>query len=171
MSPLSPGDSSGDFQGRIGRYYNDSQPWWPPEATPPAGAPNVVVVVLDDVGFAQFGCYGSDISTPTFDDLAAQGLQFTNFHTTAVCSATRACVMTGRNHHSNGMGRVIEVATGFPGYNARIPRSNGRREVAPDPRGRLPCRRQPQAVAPGEGVRPLLRVHGRGDPPVRPLAH
>lgn len=125
MSPLSPGDSSGDFQGRIGRYYNDSQPWWPPEATPPAGAPNVVVVVLDDVGFAQFGCYGSDISTPTFDDLAAQGLQFTNFHTTAVCSATRACVMTGRNHHSNGMGRVIEVATGFPGYNARIPRSNG----------------------------------------------
>jgi len=117
--------SGSDFKGRIGRYYDDSQPWWPPEATPPPGAANVVVVVLDDVGFAQFGCYGSDISTPTFDALAADGLQFTNFHTTAVCSATRACVMTGRNHHSNGMGRVIEVATGFPGYNARIPRSNG----------------------------------------------
>jgi arylsulfatase A-like enzyme len=113
------------FKGRIGRYYDDSEPWWEAEPKAPETAPNVVIVVLDDVGFAQFGCYGSDIATPTFDGLAAAGLQFTNFHTTAVCSATRACVMTGRNHHSNGMGRVIEVATGFPGYNARIPRSNG----------------------------------------------
>jgi arylsulfatase A-like enzyme len=113
------------FGGRIGRYYDDSVPWWSPEETPPRGAPNVVIVVLDDVGFAQLGCYGSDIATPAFDGLAERGLRFTNFHTTAVCSATRACLMTGRNHHSNGMGRVIEVATGFPGYNARMPRSNG----------------------------------------------
>jgi arylsulfatase len=116
---------SSTFKGRIGRYYDDSEPWWPPVAAPPDHAPNVVIVVLDDVGFAQFGCYGSDISTPTFDALAGAGLQFTNFHTTAVCSATRACLMTGRNHHSSGMGRVIEVATGFPGYNAQIPRSHG----------------------------------------------
>jgi arylsulfatase len=117
--------SSSIFKGRIGRYYDDSEPWWPPGVAPPADAPNVVIVVLDDVGYAQFGCYGSDISTPTFDALAGAGVRFTNFHTTAVCSATRACLMTGRNHHSNGMGRVIEVATGFPGYNAQIPRSNG----------------------------------------------
>jgi arylsulfatase len=116
---------SSNFKGRIGRYYDDSEPWWASEEKAPAGAPNVVIVVLDDVGFAQFGCYGSDISTPTFDSLAEGGLRFTNFHTTAVCSATRACLMTGRNHHSNGMGRVIEVATGFPGYNAQIPRANG----------------------------------------------
>jgi arylsulfatase A-like enzyme len=115
----------GTFKGRIGRYYDDSEPWWTPDVGAPDNAPNVVIVVLDDVGFSQFGCYGSDISTPTFDRLASAGLQFTNFHTTAVCSATRACVMTGRNHHSNGMGRVIEVATGFPGYNAQIPRANG----------------------------------------------
>lgn len=110
---------SGTFKGRIGRYYDDSEPWWTPDVKAPDNAPNVVIVVLDDVGFAQFGCDGSDISTPTFDRLAGEGLQFTNFHTTAVCSATRACVMTGRNHHSNGMGRVIEVATGFPGYARR----------------------------------------------------
>jgi arylsulfatase A-like enzyme len=117
--------SRSTFEGRIGRYYDDSVPWWSPEVTPPQGAPNVVIVVLDDVGYAQFGCYGSDIATPTFDGLADRGLRFTNFHTTAVCSATRASLLTGRNHHSNGMGRVIEVATGFRGYNARIPRSNG----------------------------------------------
>jgi arylsulfatase len=117
--------STSGFQGRIGRYYDDSEPWWEPEPRAPAGAPNVVIVVLDDVGYAQFGCYGSDIATPALDGLARGGLQFTNFHTTAVCSATRACIMTGRNHHSSGMGRVIEVATGFPGYHARIPRANG----------------------------------------------
>jgi arylsulfatase A-like enzyme len=113
------------FGGRIGRYYDDSEPWWPPVVRPPDGTPNVVVVVLDDVGFAQLGCYGSDIDTPAFDALAGDGLQFTNFHTTAVCSATRAALLTGRNHHSSGMGRVIEVSTGFPGYNAQIPPENG----------------------------------------------
>jgi arylsulfatase A-like enzyme len=115
----------GEFQGHIGRYHWESEPWWPPEPAPPPGAPNVVIVVLDDVGFAQLGCFGSDIATPTFDRLAAGGLRFTNFHTTALCSPTRACVLTGRNHHSCGMGRVTELATGFPGYDARIPRSCG----------------------------------------------
>ncbi len=113
------------FGGVIGRYYTESAPWWPERPTAPAGAPNVVMVVLDDVGFAQLGCFGSDIETPVFDALGDEGVRFSNFHTTAVCSATRASLLTGRNHHASGMGRVIEVATGFPGYNARIPAENG----------------------------------------------
>jgi arylsulfatase len=113
------------FGGTIGRYVTESVPWWPPAQRAPDGAPNIVMLVLDDVGFAQLGCFGSDLRTPTFDALAAGGLRYTNFHTTALCSPTRAGLLTGRNHHSNGMGRVIELATGFPGYNARIPKSNG----------------------------------------------
>src|SRR5688572_20784646 len=114
-----------EFRGSTGRYHWESTPYWPPEPSPPAGAPNVMIVVLDDVGFAQLGCFGSDIDTPTIDRLAAGGLRFTNFHTTALCSPTRACVLTGRNHHRCGMGRIIELATGFPGYDARIPPSVG----------------------------------------------
>ncbi|MGH9137313.1 MAG: arylsulfatase [Acidimicrobiales bacterium] len=114
-----------EFEGRIGRYHWESEPWWPDEPTPPAGAPNVLLIVLDDVGFAQLGCFGSDIDTPTFDGLARRGLQYTNFHTTALCSPTRACVLTGRNHHSCGIARVVDLPAGFPGYDARIPRSCG----------------------------------------------
>lgn len=113
------------FQGVIGRTYEDSESWWPPVKTAPAGAPNIVVVLLDDVGYAQFGCYGSDIATPCFDGLAQSGHRFSNYHTTALCSPTRACLLTGRNHHSNGMARVVELAAGFPGYNATIPKENG----------------------------------------------
>jgi arylsulfatase len=112
-----------EFRGRIGRYHWDSEAYWPPEPHPPAGAPNVLVVVLDDVGYAQLGCFGSDIDTPTFDRLAAGGLRYANFHTTALCSPTRACVLTGRNHHRVGMGRIVDLATGFPGYDGRIPDS------------------------------------------------
>jgi arylsulfatase A-like enzyme len=108
-----------EFRGTIGRYHWESEPSWPPRPEPPAGAPNVVIVILDDVGFAQLGCFGSDIATPTMDRLAADGLRYTNFHTTALCSPTRACVLTGRNHHSCGIGRIVELATGFPGYDAR----------------------------------------------------
>ena len=115
----------GEFKGTIGRYHWESEPSWPPEPVPPPGAPNVLIVLLDDVGFAQFGCYGSDIATPTFDRLASEGLRYANFHTTALCSPTRACVLTGRNHHTCGMGRIMELASGFPGYDARIPRSCG----------------------------------------------
>jgi arylsulfatase A-like enzyme len=116
---------SESFQGKIGRTFSDSRAWWPPLSAPPGGAPNVVVVLLDDVGYAQFGAYGSDIATPTFDRLAAAGRRYANFHTTALCSPTRACLLTGRNHHSNGMARVVELAAGFPGYNATIPKENG----------------------------------------------
>ena len=82
------------FEGKVGRYFEDSEAWWPPLPSAPAGAPNVVVVLLDDVGYAQFGCYGSDLVTPTFDSLAANGLRYSNYHTTALCSPTRACLMT-----------------------------------------------------------------------------
>ena len=114
----------GEFRGVRGRYHHESTPWWPEPARPSAGAPNIVLVVLDDVGFAQLGCFGSDLETPTIDALAAGGLRYTNFHTTALCSPTRAALLTGRNHHANGMGRVAELATGFPGYDGRIPRAN-----------------------------------------------
>lgn len=115
----------GQFGGTIGRWYWDSEQWWPEPEHAPAGSPNVVIVLLDDVGFAQVGPYGSDIETPTLDRLAAGGLTFTNFHTTALCSPTRACVLTGRNHHTVGMGRIIDLATGFPGYDAHISRAHG----------------------------------------------
>ncbi|TIC87494.1 arylsulfatase [Nocardioides sp. GY 10113] len=89
----------------------------------PDGAPNVVVVVLDDVGFAQLGCFGSTIATPNMDRLAARGLRYNRFHVTAVCSASRAALLTGRNHHAVGMGVTEEAALGFPGYTGRIPAS------------------------------------------------
>jgi arylsulfatase A-like enzyme len=114
-----------EFGGVIGRDFRDSEPWWPPEREPPENAPNVVLVVLDDVGFAQIGCYGSDIATPNIDRLAAGGVRFSNFHTAALCSPTRSCLLTGRNHHSNGMGRVADLASGYPGYWGDIPRANG----------------------------------------------
>ncbi len=113
------------FEGRIGTDWRDSEPWWPPEPVPPPGAPNVVLVVLDDVGYAQLGCYGSDIETPVFDGLAADGVRLANFHTTSLCSPTRACLLTGRNHHRSGMGRVADLAVGFPGYWGKPPRENG----------------------------------------------
>ena len=90
-----------------------------------AGAPNVLVVILDDTGFAQLGCYGSDIATPAIDGLASAGVRLTNFHTTAVCSPTRACLLTGRNHHRVGVGMLPDLPMNFPGYTARIPNEAG----------------------------------------------
>jgi arylsulfatase len=116
---------TGDFGGHVGRDWRDSTPWWPSEPQAPPDAPNVILVVLDDVGFAQLGCYGSDIETPVIDGLAAEGLRLANFHTTSLCSPTRVCLLTGRNHHRSGMGRVADLAVGFPGYWGRPPRENG----------------------------------------------
>jgi len=109
----------------IGRDWRESTPSWPEPARAPEGAPNVVMVVLDDVGYAQLGCYGSDIATPNIDRLAEGGLRFTRLHTTALCSPTRACLLTGRNHHSVGMGRITQLAMGYPGYHGTIPKSCG----------------------------------------------
>ncbi len=102
-----------EFKGHIGRTYRDSTPWWP---DPPAGlgGPNVVMIVLDDTGFAHFGCYGSELATPAIDRLAAGGLRYTSFHTTALCSPSRAALLTGRNPHAVGMRGVSNWNTGFP---------------------------------------------------------
>lgn len=109
-----------DAQSRIGRTIADSTPHWPSPPTPPAGTPNVLVILLDDVGFSDFGCYGSEISTPTFDALAGDGVRFTGFHTTAMCSTTRAALLTGHNHHRVGMGCLANFDSGFPGYRGKL---------------------------------------------------
>ena len=103
------------FPGQVGTTLVDSVPAWPvPARRAPEGAPNVLLVVLDDVGFAQLGCFGSDIETPHFDRLAADGLRYRSFHTTAMCSPTRACLLTGRNHHTCAMGGITDLAHGVP---------------------------------------------------------
>ncbi|KWX21842.1 hypothetical protein AFM11_23650 [Mycolicibacterium wolinskyi] len=99
--------------GHVGITYADSDPWWPEPARPPAGSPDVIVIVLDDVGFGSLGCFGSEIETPTIDRLAEEGLGFTNFHATALCSPTRASLLTGRNHHSVGMSLLSNADSGF----------------------------------------------------------
>jgi arylsulfatase A-like enzyme len=111
-----------EFGGIIGRTYKESKSFWPEPVTAPEGSPNIVFIILDDVGFSQLGCYGSQIETPNMDRLAGNGLLFNNFHTTALCSPTRACLLTGRNHHSVGTGIITNLATGYPGYNGRMPR-------------------------------------------------
>jgi arylsulfatase len=113
MTARSPSPNEPDFGGVIGRTYQESTPWWP---APPAGlgGPNVVMIVLDDTGFAHFGCYGSELATPTIDRLAANGLRYTSFHTTALCSPSRAALLTGRNPHAVGMRGVSNWNTGFP---------------------------------------------------------
>ncbi len=103
-----------EFHGRIGRTVPESEPWFDEPPHPGDDAPNVVIVLLDDTGFAQFGCYGSDIDTPHVDALAAGGLQFTNFHVTPLCSPTRAALLTGRSNHAVGMRAVSNFRTGFP---------------------------------------------------------
>ena len=106
------------FGGTIGRTIANSKPWWPDARKPPAGAPNILVVLFDDVGFSDFGCYGSPIRTPTIDRIAAGGLRYSGFHTTAMCSTTRAALLTGRNSHAVGSGSIPEMATPEPGYNS-----------------------------------------------------
>ena len=109
-----------EFGGSISREVADSTPWWPEPALPAEGSPNVVVVLLDDTGFSHLSSFGSVIDTPNFDRLASNGLRYTNFHTTALCSPTRACLLTGRNHHSVGMRAVSNFDTGFPNMRGRI---------------------------------------------------
>lgn len=111
-----------DFDGAIGTSYRTSTAWLSPGTKPPPGTPNVVLVVLDDVGFAHLGCYGSTIETPRIDALAAAGRRYNNFHTTAMCSPTRASLLTGREHHAVGMGMITDWCTGFPGYQGEVSR-------------------------------------------------
>jgi arylsulfatase A-like enzyme len=123
--PLNEYPSGAAFPGVIGRTADESSPAWPAPVRATKGTPNVLFVVLDDTGFGQLGCYGSPIATPNLDRLAADGLRYSNMHTTALCSPSRSCIINGRNHHSNGMACITEMATGFPGYNGLVPFENG----------------------------------------------
>ncbi|KKH50726.1 arylsulfatase [Methanosarcina sp. 1.H.A.2.2] len=122
LKEYKPGTS---FSGVIGRTADQSEPAWPEPNRAKEGTPNVLFIVLDDTGFGQLGCYGSPINTPNLDSLAEGGLVYNNMHTTALCSPTRTCILTGRNHHSNNMACITEGSTGYPGYNGYIPFENG----------------------------------------------
>lgn len=106
------------FGGKIERNVLQSKPYWPPRAAPAKGSPNVLLIMTDDSGYAVPSTFGGVIPTPALDRIANQGLRYTNFHSTAVCSATRAALISGRNHHQMGYGTVSETATGYPGYNS-----------------------------------------------------
>ena len=112
------------FQGRIGTYYTDSEAEVPSMPSAPEGAPNVLLVLLDDVGFGHTSTFGGPVNTPTLQRLADEGLRYNRFHTTALCSPTRAALLTGRNHHSVHTGIIMELATGFPGYDGRLPKDS-----------------------------------------------
>ena len=112
-----------EFKGKIGRTYAESVEWYPEGVKPKPGTPNVFMILLDDVGFAQYGCFGGLIKTPNIDALAADGLRYSNFHTPALCSPSRAALMAGRNTHKIGLGSHALTAMGFPGYNGTPPES------------------------------------------------
>ena len=104
----------------MGRTIRESSPAWPAPVRAKPGASNVLFIVLDDTGFGQLGCFGSPINTPNINKLAQNGLLYTNMHTTALCSPTRSCILTGRNHHSNAMACITEGSEGYPGSNERF---------------------------------------------------
>ncbi|OUS89635.1 sulfatase-like hydrolase/transferase [Rhodococcus sp. NCIMB 12038] len=111
------------FTGTVGRSYLESEEAWLAPPAPPPGAPNVVLIVLDDVGFGQVGTFGGPVPTPALDRLAARGLKYNRFHTTSICGPSRAALLTGRNHHNCGSGFLAEWATGFPSYTTMIPKT------------------------------------------------
>jgi arylsulfatase len=108
------------YGGVINLNAAESKPWWPPRVAPPKGAPNILLIMTDDVGFGAPSTFGGVIPTPALDRIAKQGLRYTQFHSTALCSPTRAALITGRNHHSAGFGVVSEQSTGYPGYDSLI---------------------------------------------------
>ena len=112
------------FGGVIKESAKDSKPWWPPRVVPPKGAPNVLLIMTDDQGYGVSGTFGGVIPTPALDRIANAGLRYTQFHSTALCSPTRAALITGRNHHSVGFGVISELSTGFPGYDSIITPDN-----------------------------------------------
>ena len=108
------------FGGEIKESYKDSRPWWPPRVVPPKGAPNILLIMTDDQGYGVSSTFGGVIPTPALDRIAKAGLRYTEFHSTALCSPTRAALITGRNHHSVGYGVIGELSTGYPGYDSLI---------------------------------------------------
>ena len=169
------------FPGVIGRTAEVSKPAWPEPNRAKEGAPNVLFIVLDDTGFGHLGCYGSPIETPNIDALAADGLRYSNMHTTALCSPSRSCIITGRNHHSNHLACLTNGSTGYPGIRRlhpvreRLPLGDPPpeglqhllpRQVAPGPGGDDDGGRPLRPVAAGSRVRALLRLPGRRHPSV-----
>jgi arylsulfatase A-like enzyme len=123
VTEVDPTDSTAPyfgFEGRVGRTMAGSENHWPSPPAPPPGAPNVIFVLVDDVGFSDIGCFGGEIRTPNLDRLAAEGVRFTNFHVNPMCSPTRASLLTGLNAHAVGMGHIAQDDPGFPGYRAEI---------------------------------------------------
>ena len=112
------------FGGVIKESAKNSTPWWPPRVVPPKGAPNVLLIMTDDQGYGVCGTFGGVIPTPALDRVAKTGLRYTEFHSTALCSPTRAALITGRNHHSVGFGVISELSTGYPGYDSIIGAEN-----------------------------------------------
>ena len=122
-----------DFKGKIAFGVRESVPDWPQPANAPQGAPNIVLILLDDVGFGAASTFGGPVETPELDKLSARGLRYNRFHVTAICSPTRAALLSGRNDHQAGFGTLVDLATGFPGYNGiwRRGYSHNRRCAAP----------------------------------------
>jgi arylsulfatase len=121
------GQSQQPYQGTVGRTLAESKEWWPELVRPPAGSPNVVWILIDDVGFGASSAFGGAIATPNFEALAQQGVRFTNFHTTAICAPTRAALLTGRNSasvHESGFSHTV-MSAGFPGWDGRVPAEDG----------------------------------------------
>ena len=114
-------DSAGTFRGTIGRTREESTPWWPERAGAPAGAPNIVIIYMDDMGFSDPGCFGSEIETPNIDALAARGLRFNHYTTHPICSPARAALLTGINAHAVSTGWLANNNPGYPGYTGEIP--------------------------------------------------
>src|SRR5262245_9529636 len=108
------------FGGVINLEASKSRPYWPPQVVPPKGAPNILLIMTDDQGYGVSGTFGGVIPTPAMDRIAQMGLRYTQFHSTALCSPTRAALITGRNHHSVGFGIISEQSTGYPGYDSVI---------------------------------------------------
>ena len=174
------------FAGTANRTLEGSQPDWNliGHPTPPAGAPNVLLVLIDDAGFGNPSTFGGPIQTPNYTRMAEQGIRYNRFHVTALCSPTRAALLTGRNNHAVGFGSIGEFAGGFPGYSATLPRDcapfptdpsrqrllHGRvREMAPDPRRPAGPGRTVRPVAERLGLRLLLRDPRWRLEPVGPL--
>jgi hypothetical protein len=120
------------FGGVIEETLKGSKTWWPPRIVPPKGAPNVLLIMTDDQGYGVSGTFGGVIPTPALDRIAKTGLRYTEFNSTALCSPTRAALITGRNHHSGGFGVITELSTGFPGYDSIIGPDNATRKRAAD---------------------------------------
>ena len=173
------------FSGTINVDIRDSKPDWAPFEPPkaPDGAPNVLYIVLDDVGFSALNCYGGPIETPNIDRIADAGVRYTQWHTTALCSPTRSCLLTGRNHTRNSMACITEAAIGFPNASGTVPPENGMLSEILGERGwntymvgkwhlcptdEMNLGGHPAQLAVGARFRALVRVPGRRDQSVVP---